>query len=566
MPIRILDPQVVSKIAAGEVVERPASVVKELVENALDAGATQITVEANGGGVNLLRVTDNGCGITASEVEIAFSRHATSKLNVLADLETISTLGFRGEALPSISAVADLELLTRASDETVTTYIRLENSNVVVQEKRNRPQGTTVTVHHLFRYFPARLKFLKSAATENSHIAELVTQYALAYPEVKFNLSLEGRLALHTPGNGKLRDAVLQIYGLDIAQQMLEVAATEQIYTITGLLSPPSLSRSSRNYLSFFVNRRWVRSSLLTRSVEDAYQGLLMVGKHPIAILTISLPPQEIDVNVHPSKTEVKFRNSQAVFGSVVKAVKNALNQSKPPEIKGVENKSPEPARLFTAVTQQREADSVQYKTPAPSAGVIKNGNKPVLPVLRVMGQLASSYIMAEGPDGLYLVDQHAAHERIIFDKILAQHSNKKVEVQGLLEPMNIELSPEQKQKLNSRDELLSQFGFNLENFGGRSFLLRSVPAVVAGANLEEAVKALLDSLGTDEEPAKREEKVAESLACHGAIKAGQSLSMEEMRALMRQLEETTSPRTCPHGRPTMIYLSSKQLEKEFGR
>jgi DNA mismatch repair protein MutL len=566
MPIRILDPQVVSKIAAGEVVERPASVVKELVENSLDAGANQITIEAQGGGVNLLRVIDNGCGIPSAEVEVAFSRHATSKLSALDDLETISTLGFRGEAMPSIASVADVELLTKATGDPTASYIRVENSEIVLKEKRSRPQGTTITVHHLFRHFPARLKFLKSAATENSHIAELVTQYALAYPEVKFSLTLEGRLALHTPGNGSLRDTVLQIYGLEVAQQMLEVAITDQIFEIKGLLSPPSLSRSNRNYLSFFVNRRWVRSSLLTRSIEDAYQGLLMVGKHPMAILTISLPPQEIDVNVHPSKTEVKFRNNQAVFGSVVKAVKSALNQSQPPMIKGVESKPPASQRLFTTETERAATATVTYHVPASSVGGVKNGDNPSLPVLRVLGQLASSYIMAEGPEGLYLVDQHAAHERIIFDKILAQHSSKKIEIQGLLEPMHIELSPEQEQKLNDRNELLSQFGFSLEHFGERSYLLRAVPAVVAGANLAEAVKSLLDSLGTDEEPAKREEKIAESLACHGAIKAGQSLSSDEMRALMRQLEGTTSPRTCPHGRPTMIYLSSKQLEKEFGR
>jgi DNA mismatch repair protein MutL len=250
----------------------------------------------------------------------------------------------------------------------------------------------------------------------------------------------------------------------------------------------------------------------------------------------------------------------------VVKAVKGALNQSQPPRIKGVDTNAPAPQRLFTAETERAATATVTYNVPASSAGAVKNGDKPSLPVLRVLGQLALSYIMAEGPEGLYLVDQHAAHERIIFDKILAQHSHKTVEVQGLLEPMNIELSPEQEQKLNSKNELLSQFGFNLEHFGERSYLLRAVPAVVAGANLAEAVKALLDSLGTDEEPAKREEKIAESLACHGAIKAGQSLSIDEMRALMRQLEETGSPRTCPHGRPTMIYLSSKQLAKEFGR
>jgi DNA mismatch repair protein MutL len=568
MPIKVLDPQVVSKIAAGEVVERPASVVKELVENSLDAGASQITVEAQSGGVSLLKVTDNGCGIPADEVELAFSRHATSKVSALADLEKISTLGFRGEALPSIVAVADAEIVTKTSDDAAASYLRLANGKIVQREKRSRPQGTTVTVHHLFRHLPARLKFLKSPTTENSHIANLLTQYALAFPEVKFSLSIDGRLTLRTPGNGNQRDVVAEVYSLEVAQQMLELNETDQIHAVSGLVSPTFLSRSNRNYLSFFVNRRWVRSSLLTRATEDAYQGLLMTSKHPIAIINVSLPPQELDVNVHPTKTEVKFRNNQPVYAAVAKAIKNVLAQAPLPRIKATAAAAPPAPRLFTAEADSKVAPlpTTQYTAPSPSASIVKNGVAPALPILRVLGQLASSYIMAEGPEGLYLVDQHAAHERVIFDKVLVQRSQQKVEVQGLLEPLNIELSPKQEEILNSRGQLLSQFGFNLEHFGGRSYLLRAVPAVMAGANLIEAIRSLLDSLGSDEEPSQREEKIAQSLACHGAIKAGQSLTMEEMRGLIRQLEETDSPRTCPHGRPTMIYLSSKQLEKEFGR
>jgi DNA mismatch repair protein MutL len=568
MPIKILDPQVVSKIAAGEVVERPASVVKELVENSLDAGASQITVEAQGGGVTLLRVIDNGCGIPADEVELAFSRHATSKVSALADLETISTLGFRGEALPSIAAVADVEIVTRAANDAAASYLRLSNSKVVHQEKRSRPRGSTITVHNLFRHFPPRLKFLKSPTTENSHIANLLTQYAFAFPEVKFSLNIDGRLTLHTSGNGNLRDVVSEIYSLEIALQMLELDTTGQVHTVKGLVSPASVSRSNRNYLSFFVNRRWVRSSMLTRAAEDAYQGLLMVGKHPIAIIDVSLSPQEIDINVHPTKTEVKFRNSQTVYVAVAKAIKNALSQAPLPRIKASPTPAPATPRLWTAETESRanSSSTTQYSTPTPTADIVKNGTVPTLPILRVLGQLAASYIMAEGPEGLYLVDQHAAHERVIFDRILAQRSQQKVEIQGLLEPVTIELSPKQEEVLKSRNELLSQFGFSLEHFGGRSYLLRAVPAVTAGANLIEAIRSLLDSLSSDEEPSKREETIAQSLACHGAVKAGQSLTMEEMRGLVRQLEETDSPRTCPHGRPTMIYLSSKQLAKEFGR
>jgi len=544
MPIKILAREVISKIAAGEVVERPASVVKELVENALDAGASQISVEAQGGGVNLIRVTDNGNGIPANDAELAFHRYATSKIGALTDLEQISTLGFRGEALPSIAAVAEVEVLTKSDGDAAGTYLYLKNGNIVKREKRSRPQGTTVTVHQLFRNFPARLKFLKSVTTENGHIANLLSQYALAFPEVKFNLVIDGRLTLKSPGNGSLRDVVAEVYGLEVTQQLLAIDEAEQVPGVAGLVSPPSLARSSRGYLSFYVNRRWVRSSLLARACEDAYHGLLMTGKHPIVILNVLLPSQEIDVNVHPTKREVKFRNSQIVYTAVLKSVGKVLVKTPPPKIKTG-------APVFT---------------PPPSLWEPRDTVKTALPILRVVGQLASNYIMAEGPEGLYLIDQHAAHERVLFEKILVQRSQQKIEIQGLLEPVNIELSPKQEEILKNKGELLGEFGFSLEPFGARSYLLRAVPAIMKEGNLTEAVRELLDSLATEEEPSERDEKIAQSVACHSAVKAGHSLTAEEMRELIKQLEQSAQPRTCPHGRPTMIHLSSRQLEKEFGR
>ena len=560
MPIKVLAREVISKIAAGEVVERPASVVKELVENSLDAGASQITVEAQGGGVSLIRVTDNGSGIPEGHVELAFHRYATSKIDTLTDLERISTLGFRGEALPSIAAVADVEIITQAPGDIAGTYLHLRSSATVKREKRSRPRGTTVTVHRLFRHFPARLKFLKSPTTENGHIANLLSQYALAFPEVKFNLSLDGRLTLHTPGNGNLRDVVAEVYGLGVAQQMLEIGGVAQVPGVAGLASPASLARSSRGYLSFFVNRRWVRSSLLARAAEDAYQGLLISGKHPIVILNVSLPPQEIDVNVHPTKTEVKFRNTQTLYAAVEKSVRKVLIKAPLPKVKIATAPPSASPSLWT--TEPPGTTSAL----APSLSAAKGAEATSLPILRVVGQLASSYIMAEDPKGLYLIDQHAAHERVLFEKILAQRSQQKVEIQGLLEPVNIELSPRQEEVLKTKGELLNEFGFSLEPFGGRSYLLRAVPAIMKGANLAEAVRTLLDSLASDEGPLRREETIAQSLACHSAVKAGDSLTDQEMRELIRQLEQTTQPRNCPHGRPTMIHLSSRQLEREFGR
>ncbi len=555
MPIQILATEVVSKIAAGEVVERPASVVKELIENSLDAGATQIAIEAQGGGVELIRVSDNGAGIPAPEVELAFHRYATSKIGSLDDLEKISSLGFRGEALPSIAAVAEVEILTQTSSETAGSYLYLRKGEVVRKESQARPQGTTVTVRRLFRYFPARLKFLKSATTENSHIAHLASQYALAFPEVQFNLVLDKRPSLHTTGNGDLRDVVSTIYGSELAQRMLSAEREDALAKISGLTSPPSLARSNRNYLSFFVNRRWVHSALLSRATEQAYHGLLMDGQHPIAVINISLPAQELDVNIHPAKAQIKFCHEQSVFGGVQKAIEEALVRTP--------IASSKPVPFSISFGQWQSPRMITDNEPVFAVSQLPTLE---LPVLRVLGQLANTYIIAEGPDGLYLMDQHAAHERILYDRILTQRAQKEVEVQGLLQPLTIELSPREKETMEAGKESLAEFGFSIEHFGDRSYLIRAIPALGAGANVIEMISALLDSLANRESLIPWEEKIAESLACHSAIRAGQQLKSEEMRELIKQLEQTKQPRACPHGRPTMIHLSAHQLEKEFGR
>jgi DNA mismatch repair protein MutL len=560
MPIKVLESEIVSKIAAGEVIERPASVVKELIENSLDAGATQIAVEAQGGGVELIKVSDNGAGIPASELELAFHRYATSKIGNLDDLEKISSLGFRGEALPSIAAVAEVEILSQprnkyGATEAVGSYLHLRKGEVVHKESRARPQGTTITVRRLFRYFPARLKFLKSVNTENSHIAHLVSQYALAFPEAKFSLVLDKRHSLRTTGNGDLREVVSEIYGSEVAQRMLKVEQKDSPAKIGGLTSPPSLARSNRNYLSFFVNRRWVRSPLLTRATKEAYHGLLMDGQHPIAVINISLPAQELDVNIHPAKAQIKFCHEQAVFGSVQKAIEEALARTPIASSKAVP--------FSVSSGQWQSPRMIMDNEPA---FVVAQLPTMELPVLRVLGQLANTYIIAEGPNGLYLIDQHAAHERILYDRISAQWAQKEVEVQGLLQPITIELSPREEETLRASKEFLAEFGFTIEPFGNRSYMIRAIPALMAKANIIEIISVLLDNLASKESPSPWEEKIAQSLACHGAIRAGQQLSNEEMRELIKQLEQTKQPRSCPHGRPTMIHLSSHQLEKEFGR
>ena len=564
MPIRLLSPDVVSKIAAGEVVERPASVVKELIENSLDAGSSQIVIEVRGGGVNLIRVSDNGLGIAKDEVELAFQRHATSKIENLADLDNGTSLGFRGEALHSIAHVAQVDLLTRNKDDSTGTSVSLRDGVVADRGVRAAPQGTAVTVRHLFRDVPARLKFLKSATTESNQITNLVSQYCLAFPGVKFTLTVDGRDILHSPGSGKLKDAVAEVYGLDAAQAMLEIkgAASESGMTpvVSGYTSPPSLSRATRGYLSFFVNGRWVQSRLLAGAVEKAYEGWLGVRRYPISIINISVAPQFVDVNVHPTKREVRFSQEPMVFNAVHGAIRRILTERAPiPDIKPAAGFAPAPAR------EMPELLTVERK-PGPAQPLMPDSSRPELPILRVLGQASSTYIIAEGPDGLYLIDQHAAHERVLFEKALAQRSQKAVDVQPLLEPLAVELSLKQEETLRTGGEQLAQFGFGIEPFGDRTYLVRAVPAMLAGKGIADAVKEAIDSLDDETAGANEEERIARSLACHGSVRAGQVLSLDEMRELIRQLEKATSPRTCPHGRPTMIHLSAGRLEREFGR
>jgi DNA mismatch repair protein MutL len=568
--IRVLEQTVAAKIAAGEVVERPASVVKELVENSLDAGVTQISVESRGGGVSLIRVTDNGSGIPPGDVETAFDRYATSKVSTVEDLDSIVTFGFRGEALPSIAAVAVVEIATCVAGESAGDFVSLQNGAVVEHRSEGHARGTTVTVRDLFRSVPARLKFLKSTATENSHIARVVSEYALAFPEVRFSLTIDGRSVLRTPGTGHLIESAIEVYGLQVARDLLDIKGSDDTWqggnaaaspVVTGMVGSPGLSRSNRDYLSFFVNRRSISNRSLSWAVEEAYQGMLMTGRHPIAIVNIAIPPGEVDVNIHPAKAEVKFRNERAVFTAVQRAVRGTLVEMAP--LARMEDTTATytapPAstrRLWDTVPTDASTTPLPLETaPTPSVS---------LPALRVLGQLDSTYIIAEGPDGLYLIDQHAAHERIVYEKARRQQEQHQTDVQGLLEPVPFEVSPRQDEVLRNGYRQLEGFGFSIEPFGDRTYLVRAIPAVLDGKDWPAMVRELLDTIiggGRD----NWSEDIAVTLACHSAVRAGQTLSDDEMRELIRQLEQTAMPRTCPHGRPTVIHMSSRQLEKEFG-
>jgi DNA mismatch repair protein MutL len=570
MLIKILDSKVVSQIAAGEVVERPASVVKELLENALDAGASQITIEIHGGGISLIRVTDNGSGIAEDQAEIAFERHATSKIGSLADLEKLDSLGFRGEALPSIAAVAAVEMLTSARGELNGSYLEIEEGRLLRHELRARPPGTTISVFNLFRKLPARLKFLKSESAESGRIADIVSRYALAYPAVHFTLINESRTALRTPGSGKLVDSVSAVYGAETARQMIEVGGNPggfktpvEDIQVSGLVGSPQLVRSTREYLSFFVNRRWVNNRMLGFAVEEAYHGLLMQGKHPIAVININIPPGQIDVNVHPSKTEIKFQDEKAVFGALQKAVRAVLVQSSPVhQVEDSHSQFRVPSTPFSAVQQ-----ASSFKTPILSYSDRTISVPPPitplisLPLLRILGQLACNYVVAEGPDGLYLIDQHAAHERIMLEKLREQKLEHHVEKQGLLPAETFEIEPRMAAILNSHLNAIAEMGFEIEAFGPNAFMVRAIPAVLSGRDWPVMLRESLDTPTSD-----WSENLLNRLACHSAIRAGQVLNMDEMRELIRQLEKTGLPNSCPHGRPTMIRMTMSQIEKEFGR
>lgn len=566
MAIEVLKNEVINKIAAGEVVERASSVVKELIENSLDAGSTGITVEISGGGLALISVTDNGSGIPADEVELAFTRHATSKISGFEDLFANNSLGFRGEALPSIASVSDVEITSFNINDSAGIYAELENGTVIKKQKQARTQGTTIAVKNLFRNVPARLKFIKSKTTENSHIANVVSQYALSFPDVRFTLFIDGRESLKTPGTGNLIDSVNAVYGIEVASNMLPVnnshdySADDIGIRISGMVASPAVSRSTRKYISLFVNRRWVANRSLVWAVEEAYHGLLMTGKHPIAVINIEVALSNVDANVHPTKTEVRFTDEGDVYSALQRAIRQSLvNTATVPRVEEIGVAYRGVSRMISPA-QQRHMDMNIVMKEETGESVLSS-----LPVLRVLGQSMNSYIIAEGPDGIYIIDQHAAHERIMFEKITKQKQQQGVETQGLLEPVSIEVLPVQDEILSKRYHYLEEFGFTVEPFGNRTYLVRAVPSIMYNRDWQAALNELIDKL-SEKDNANITEHIIATMACHSAIRFGQSLSIEEMRELVRLMEQADLPHACPHGRTTMIHITKKQLEKEFGR
>lgn len=568
MSIEILPDNVAARIAAGEVIERPASVVKELIENALDANASRIEIDIENGGTKLIRVTDNGIGIPERELHLAFERHGTSKIVHESDLTSINTFGFRGEALPSIAAVSRVVCTSRTHDVSSGSYIEIKNSKIQGQGKQGSPSGTSITVHDLFLDFPARLKFLKTPRAEMAAIHRTVTNIALSTPNVSFRLLNNDQPLFHSAGNGDINDALIEYLGIDVAQSLVEITSPDpkDLITVSGLISPPEINRSRRDKQAFFINGRWIQSRLLSYALDEFYREILPKRKYPIAILDLTVPLNEIDVNVHPTKAEVRFQHDGIIFSALKRALAHAIDTPvttfPSPSIRAVDSQNQPLIDFSNKVIQESfptiggvHADKVQEDE------ILETGT-----IMRTIGQIHTTYIIAEGPNGLYLIDQHAAHERIRFDEIINKSQNREANIQGLLDPLSLDLNASQSSALSEIKEDMKSFGFQWDIFGKQSILLRAVPTNLRDDEFSKTFLEILDSFGDTKILAEREQIIAASVACHSTIRAGQVLTVQEMDALLRQLSQAGFPRLCPHGRPTTMSITTTQINKAFER
>jgi len=576
MTIKILSQNVAAKIAAGEVVERPLSVVKELMENAIDAGASEIKIRVESGGQRLIQVEDNGIGIASDEAALALQRYATSKITQVEDLDSIQTLGFRGEALASIAAVSRFTLDSQTADEKMGIHLSVEGGDILAQEPAGLNQGTRIKAEDLFYNVPARRKFLKSENTERRAISDLVSRYALYYAHIRFQFNMEGRQVLNTNGSGERREVLSQLYDVNTARDLLDLKVVDEYLGVEGFLSPVGISRSNRKEIFFFINGRLVGDSALTAAVTQAYQNMLMVGRYPIAAVFLRIDPQEVDVNVHPTKAEIRFHEPGRIFGLLNSAVRKHISAfSNVPQIS--------PTFWNSGASRQRDVDpawqfagevSRDYAPQIGAAGEIEaqpqgQPGEPALlhvPLLRLVGQIGRTYLVAEGPDGLYLIDQHAAHERVLFERLLKEHTAS--DSQYLLEAVVVQVPGQMDADLAPQIDVLNHLGFKIENFGPSTYKIHALPVVISRFDPREA---FLSALETDEDDnswveGEQENRLISRICKRIAIKGGQTLSQEEQEQLIRELEQCESPRTCPHGRPTMIHLSVDMLERQFGR
>jgi len=607
--IRVLADHVANQIAAGEVVERPASVAKELIENSLDAGATQITIEIEAGGRRLLKVSDDGEGMVRDDAILAFERHATSKIRVSDDLIAIGTLGFRGEALASIASVAKVELITANEGAAAGTRVAIDGGRMRDVKDAAHPRGTTIAVRDLFFNVPARRKFLRSEATETFHLTNLVTHYALAHPEIAFAFVNNGRDVVRAVAAKNLRERAYQIFGEAFLENLLEVDGGDaSLARVTGFVSAPRDRRTSRDSQYLFVNRRFVRDRMIGRSLSEGYRSILPHGVYPAALLFIETPLEEVDVNVHPAKTEVRFRRPDAVADAVRESVRKALASAgfvyQEPQIQPVEPPlatpippsfqaaataavsvtPPQPriefaplptgdeiARDIEEMIRSSSVSSVSALPPIDSAQkLVREVTAEHLPAnIRTLGQLEESFIIATDDEGLLLIDQHVAHERVLFDKYRALESERRVESQQLLVPETFDLTPAQAAVFDQLAPELEVYGFELMRLSGRTVAIRAVPADLPAGEARNMLAELLETVDAEKKSSAREtmrDEIAASLACHAAIKVNMSLTPEKMRWLIDRLLQTSSPTTCPHGRPVILRLGMRDILKGFHR
>ncbi len=570
-PLYDLAPDVIERIAAGEVVERPVSVVKELLENALDAGAREVRIEVRGGGLRLIRVSDDGIGIPEHELERVCTRHTTSKLQSFEDLERLRTLGFRGEALASISAVAEIQVLSRAieteQEEQPASWITWRGGEIIQRGQHARVRGTTISVSDLFYNVPARLGYTRAARTENGHIVQLVRRYALGYAAVRFVLVLDEHIAVQTSGGGDLASTLTELYHLSLQEMVQEISASDgEHYALHGYVGNRVLAQSSRQYVTLFVNGRWVHAQVLLDALEQGYRGLLSKGKHPLLVLQIDVPTDEVDVNVHPAKTEVHLAQEKPIASALTEVLKKVLERSPalpesvsfPGPVLANQRRLPGPRRHGLRVAESMQGYHATA-APAETAEVIAS--------LRPLAQLQQAVMLAEAPDGsLYLVDQHRAHERVIYEHLRDTHisSRKAEEANGhfLLEPVMVEMKRYQADLFEQRLPMLRDLGLECERFGGRSFLVRSVPV----AEGYEQVAAHLQELAeiAAEDSTDWEDHLLVGLACRSAMRRGRELSTGEQQALLNVLAATVAPAVCPHGSPILLHYSRAFLVEKF--
>ncbi|MGM0409786.1 MAG: DNA mismatch repair endonuclease MutL [Bacillota bacterium] len=611
--IKQLSEEVANQISAGEVVERPASVVKELVENSIDANASRILIEIKNGGKDLIRVKDNGSGIEEKNIEKAFSRYATSKIDKISDLYSLNTLGFRGEALASISSVSKLTAISKTKNEVNGTKIVYNGGKKEKKEIIACAKGTDIKVEDLFYNTPARFKYLKTTNTEFGHISKIITQEALAHPEIKFNLKHNGKDVLSTPGNGKLSEAIYSLYGKEIFDNLNYLEFEENYIKIKGYISNPSLNRSSRIHEMFFVNKRAVSSRTLSSGVEAAYRGLIAKNKYPIVFLFVDLNPILVDVNVHPAKKEVKFSRNNVIKSVIKKGIKNKLNNINPAVQYKIKNKTKNSNKNNkisenknikmdfnnnknistnsnkylnknrSIVKEEKKDISENNKEISISKNTNKSKNKNEknyssenknlcndnFKINKIFGQVFNSYILVETNNNLYIIDQHNAHERILFDKFYKKYKNNKTLSQKLLTPVNLELTPTEIELIDQNQDIIEKLGFEIEKFGGKSILIQAVPELIADTSIKNKFREIIDNI-INETKVKNNveliEEIIEYMACRSAIKVDRILTNEEIERIVNKLFKSSNPFRCPHGRPILFKMSREEIDKGVGR